>query len=541
MPTGEDPALGSPTLPVLTKPAAAALGVDTEPIEAAAARLKAQVDAGRLPGFLSCVFKAGQLVHLQEYGFADVCAGTPMRADALFRLYSQTKPIMVVGFMRLLERGAVRLDDHVAKYIPGFGKVAVGDKRRPLSRPIAVRDLLAHTSGVGFGPGFGYEAENDYERTYVELVGRVDGGEIQSLADWCKSVAKLPLRFQPGRDWGYGYSSDILGRIVEVASGRPLDAFLQEEVIQPLGMSDTCFAVPSEKAPRLAALYRREPWDGSARRVRLVTLDAGGSGVVADPARGVAAAVAGDGSTYSAPQSSVFLRADASRVIQGGGCVCSVAGGLVSTLRDYARFGQMLLNEGELDGVRLLQPETVRLLSRDWLNDHTPERRRQPLWVWGTPGIGFSPLGQVGVEHPEAGPRRAVGSALHTVHWGGAGGSGYMLNWPHKVLVLTYTGCAYDTATQKTMWRAAFGALRRGRARPLKGCAGDHLPPPAAAGAGGGELPSETPVKKRPLGRAAGDDNASEETDFFCSPASSAKEVVVAKRLRRSPASGQKC
>lgn len=514
----------------LLKIDAAELGVDTEPIEAAARRLRAQVNAGRLPGFLSCVLKAGKLVHFEACGVADLCYGVPLGADTLFRLYSQTKPIMVVGFMRLLERGLVRLDDAVAKYIPAFGKVVVGDKRRPLSRQIILRDLLAHTSGVGFGPGFGYEAENDYERTYVDLVQRVDAGEIQSLADWCNHIAKLPLRFQPGKDWGYGYSSDILGRIVEVAAGQPLDAFLQEEVIQPLGMSDTSFAVPAEKAPRLAALYKREPWDGSGKRVQFVTLDAGGSGIVEDEARGVRAVGSGDGSTYVAPSCSVFLQGKASSVIQGGGCVCSVAGGLVSTLHDYARFGQMLLNDGELGGVRLLRSETVRLLARDWLNDFSTERRRQPLWVWDTPGIGFSPLGQIGIEHPEAGPRRSAGSQLHTVHWGGAGGSGYMLNWPHRVLVLTYTGCAFDTATQKVMWRAAFGALRRGGARHPKCWRGPALQD-------GGEGLSATPVKKRPLGRA--DETAPEETD--CSPASSAKASASAKHMRRSLRVGQKC
>merc|ERR1719343_1408054 len=127
-----------------------------------------------------------------------------------------------------------------------------------------------------------------------------------------------------------------------------------------------------------------------------------------------------------------------------------------------------MVNNGIVDGIRLLKAETVQLLARDWLNDFTSEKRRQPLWVWGTPGIGFSPLGQIGVEHKDATHRRIVGSQLHTVHWGGAGGSGYMLNWPHGVVVLTYTGCTFDTATQKVMWRATFGALRRGKAKPLQ-------------------------------------------------------------------------
>merc|ERR1719356_787608 len=128
----------------------------------------------------------------------------------------------------------VCLEDPVAKFIPAFRDVVVSDKQRPLARQVLVRDLLAHTSGVGFGPGFGYAPENDYEQTYLDLVSRVDRGEIRSLQAWCDEVAKLPLRFQPGKDWGYGYSSDILGRVVEVVSKKPLDVFLKHEVIDPL-------------------------------------------------------------------------------------------------------------------------------------------------------------------------------------------------------------------------------------------------------------------------------------------------------------------
>lgn len=379
-----------------------------------------------------------------------------MSSDTLIRLYSQTKPILVTGFLQLMERGLVGLEDPIARYIPAFSSPVVGDKRKPASRQVTVRDLLAHTSGIGFGPGFGYDPENDYEQVYHDLVKRVDRGEVASLADWCNELAKLPLRFQPGTDWGYGYSSDVLGRIVEVVAGRPLDEYLQANVIIPLGMHDTFFEVPLEKASRLSALYKREPWDGSGSHPQLLVVDpAGSTSSTSAPPRRQSSKVAGS-------TSSVFLAGSASKVIQGGGCVCSVAGGLVSTLRDYAQFGMMLLNRGELNGTRFLEESSVRLLERDWLNDLSLEKRRQPLWVWGTPGVGFSPLGQIGVEHRKATSRRDVGAKLHTVHWGGAGGSGYMLNWPHRLMVLTYTGCVLDTDTQKTMWRAAFGALSRG-------------------------------------------------------------------------------
>jgi len=444
-------------------------GLDTAPLDAGVGRLRAQVDSGKLPGFLSCVLLAGRCVHFHAYGLADICSDVPMKASTLFRLYSQTKPLTVVGFMQLWERGLVALEDPLSKYIPDFANAVVGDKSKALTRPVTLHDLMAHTSGVGFGPGFGYEVENDYEMWYVELVRAVDLGEIKSLAEWCNRLAKVPLRFQPGKDWGYGFSSDILGRVVEVVSGTPLDVFLKHEVIDPLGMHDTGFSLPAEKVPRLAALYKREPWNGAGKNVKFITLDAGGSGVIANGAKDVAGATArGEGGTYTAPPSSVFIAGQAATVFQGGGCVCSVAGGLVSSLRDYARFGQMLLNGGELDGQQLLKPSSVDLLWRDWLNDYSPEKRKQPMWVWGKTGIGFSPLGQIGVKHPDAG-RREPGAALETIHWGGAGGSGYMFNWPHKVQVLTYTGCAYDKETQSLMWKHTMTALGKRRKAALQG------------------------------------------------------------------------
>eukprot|EP00929_Paragymnodinium_shiwhaense_P072469 TRINITY_DN36785_c0_g1_i1.p1 TRINITY_DN36785_c0_g1~~TRINITY_DN36785_c0_g1_i1.p1 ORF type:complete len:493 (+),score=128.79 TRINITY_DN36785_c0_g1_i1:67-1545(+) len=446
---------------------AASMGVDLKSILAGVKRLRTQVDEKQMPGFLSCVIKEGKLLHLEAYGMSDLGGDKQCAPDTLFRLYSQTKPIVVVAFLKLLERGLVALEEPLSKFIPAFAKTPVGAKGVPLKRAITLRDLLAHTSGIGFGPGFGYPAENDYESTYVDLVDRVDRQRIKTLAQWCEELAKLPLRFQPGRDWGYGYSSDVLGRVVEVAAGKALDKVLQEEVLGPLGMTDTFFAVPSSKASRLAALYKREPWDGSGKNVKFITVDAGCSGKTVNASRNTFDRCS-DGTGPTAPSASVFLAkgGHAFKVLQGGGCVCSVAGGLVSCLKDYARFGQMLVNDGELEGTRLLRPETVELLRKDWLNEFTEEKRKEPLWLWGDVGVGFSPIGQIGVPYKGA-SRHKAGSALDTIHWGGAGGSGYMLNWPHRVVVLTYSGCTFDTSTQKTMWKATLGALRNGRAKPL--------------------------------------------------------------------------
>lgn len=436
-----------PCSPAVSSGDAASLGLDLEPVEAALRRLRSKVDAKRLPGVLCSLVRAepgrpGRLLHYEAYGCADLQTQAPLAKDTLFRLYSQTKPITVVGFMILRERGLVQLEDPVSRYIPSFARLVVEEngKRRAPVREVTMHDLLAHTSGIGFGPGFGYKPENDYEEVYYDLVQRVDRGELASLEEWCECLARLPLSFQPGADWGYGYSSDVLGRVIEVIAGRPLDAFLHDEVLAPLGMKDTFFEVPMDRRARLATLYKREPWDGSGKVVKHLVLDQGGSS--------------------GAPSAFLEGGSSASRIIQGGGCVGGIAGGLVSTMEDWMRFGQMLLNGGEFNGIRLLAAESVELLKRDWLNDFMAEKREVPVWVWGHPGIGFSPLGQLGVESPEA-SRRIVGSQLHTVHWGGAGGSGYMLNWSHRLLQLSYTGCTYDTVTQKVMWRAVCGVIRR--------------------------------------------------------------------------------
>lgn len=450
--------------PASSLPPKLAKEFDTRPFDAAVQQLKRQVEQGRLPGFMTSVLKEGLMIHFEAHGHADLAAEKPMLPQTLFRLYSQTKPFVVVGFLMLREQGLVDLNEPIYKFLPEFGSAVVGAKRAPLVRPILVRDLLGHTSGIGFGPGFGYQPENYYEVSYVPLVEKVDRGEIRSLAEWCQELAQVPLRFQPGKDWGYGYSSDVLGRLIEVVSKRPLEEFLRCEILEKLQLTETFFQVPLDKAVDLAALYKREPWHGSSKSVNFVTCDVGGSQVMENAKKRVLALPKIDSSSVLASKRSVFLEGApiTRQVTQGGGCVCSVAGGLVSSLRDCGRFFSMLVNNGELDGIRLLSPESVQLLRRDWLNDFTTEKRQQPLWVWDSPGIGFSPLGQLGVPvaKGKAVPRHTAGARLDTVHWGGAGGSGYMLNWEHRLVVLTYTGCIFDTSTQKAMWRASYGALR---------------------------------------------------------------------------------
>ncbi|CAK0892917.1 unnamed protein product [Prorocentrum cordatum] len=436
------------------------------------------VDAGEYPGFIFCVAKAGKLLHAEAYGHADTRATVPMRWDTLFRLYSQTKPVTVIAFMRLWEEGLVGLNDKVSKYIPAFKRLVVGQKaRKPVSRAMTGCATSSRTPAAwASAPALGstWTARIRRRSPNIDLCARVDRGEISSLEQWCSELAKVPLDFEPGAWWGYGYSSDILGRVAEVASGKPLDRLCRELVLEPLGMHDTAFAVPAAKAGRLASLYKFDPKAASGGP--LLLCDAGGAGGAGAPSRGLLRVPMSESAWGLSTRPSAFLAGRQSPVLQGGGCVCSMAGGMVSSLSDYFRLGQMLLQEGSLDGVRVLRAETVQMLASDWLTREAGDRRAKD-WCWGRVGVGYCPLGQIGVPHPHAPPRHHPGSKVGTLHWGGAGGSFYILNWDHQLMVLGYTGVVYDQYAQNGMVRAVFGGLRRGGARPLRSGGGPEGEP----------------------------------------------------------------
>ena len=286
------------------------------------------VDDQRLPGAISLVARRGKVVHFATYGNMDDERRKPMCPDAIFRIYSMTKPIASVALMRLYEEGRFQLDDPASAFVPELADAKVFDggtaddyRVRDPARPMTVRDLLMHTSGVAGhnGPtpvGELYRragiAGPETEMTLAEMVGRLGG---------------IPLETDPGSRWIYGVSTDVVGRLCEVLSGLPFDRYLRERVFEPLGMVDTGFGVPAEKVGRLAAGYG--PCDG---RPRYSLLD--------DPA------------------TSVFTRPRA---------FFSGAAGLVSTAGDYLRFCRMLANGGELDGVRVLGPRTLRLMTANHL------------------------------------------------------------------------------------------------------------------------------------------------------------------------------
>ena len=296
------------------------------------ASMTALVETGRRSGVVWAVAKNGKLVRHQAAGQRDIENDLPMATDTLFRLHSMTRAVTAVAVMSLYEQGAFDLDDPVSKFIPAFADTPVLKDRKgdptdtePQSTPLTVRHLLTYTSGLGYP--FDYDPSLGIDVGFKNTLA--PGLTIEQAVDY---LATRPLLFQPGTYWYYGFSGDVLGRLVEVWSGQPYDAYLQQRLFDPLGLDDMGFQVADDQWHRLAKIYAP-----------------GENGSLVD-------------ATAGAPLSSNYPAG--SKIFSGGG-------GLVGTAIDYLRFGQMLLNGGELDGVRILKPETVALMTRNHL---TPEQ-----------------------------------------------------------------------------------------------------------------------------------------------------------------------
>lgn len=304
------------------------LGFDPARLNRIGDHLKKYVDDGRLPGWQLQVARHGEVAHFSSYGMRDVEAGLPVEDDTLFRIYSMTKPITTVAAMMLFEEGAFELTTPVSELIPSFRDLTVYEKGmalKPVTRaaanPMEIRHLMNHTSGLTYGFHHIHVQDEIYRNAGHEW-GPPPGQDLQQA---CDTWASLPLRFDPGTQWNYGVSTDVLGRVVEVASGKSLDEFMADRIFTPLGMKDTAFFVEEDQHSRLAALYSPGP-DGRAAR-----LDAFGDAIKSKPA-----------------------------MLSGGG-------GLASTTADYARFTEMLRRGGELDGVRLLGNRTLDYMSQNSL------------------------------------------------------------------------------------------------------------------------------------------------------------------------------
>jgi CubicO group peptidase (beta-lactamase class C family) len=332
---------------------AKAAGVDPDKLRAIDALLSRAVDERQIAGAVALVARRGKIVHLASAGMQDAEAGLPIREDTIYRIASMTKPITSVAAMMLVEEDKLRLEDPVSKFIPEFAKVRVLRHAAPateplatattvLESPITIRHLLTHTSGITYG----FWDRPILGKLYREV--GVSDGLIETpgtMGDNVKKLAGVPLLFQPGSSWEYGLNTDVLGRVVEVASGQTLSEFVQGRIFRPLNMLDSHFVLPSEKRSRLAALYT----PGEAKKIRRVAegpqINTSAIGTVQYSA------------TYPLAETSQY---------QSGGA------GLVSTIGDYTRFLQMLLNGGQLDGQRLLRPETIAQMTQNQIGDFTP-------------------------------------------------------------------------------------------------------------------------------------------------------------------------
>ena len=297
------------------------VGLSSEVLARIGPAMQALVDSGRTAGVMTLVARRGEIVHWEATGWR-VLGEDRLEPDDVFRIYSMTKPVTSVAVMLLVEEGRLSLDTPLADVLPAFARVQVydGGGLRPPARPILIRHLLSHTAGLGYGDIGRTPVDSLYRAARLGVWGTA--GNLERTVD---AIASLPLIFDPGTRWNYSMGVDVLGRVVEVVSGRPLDEFFRERIFEPLGMDDTGFHVQPEDLDRFTAAYAPSP---NGLRVGESNVD----GQHTRPAQW----------------------------FSGGG-------GLTSTASDYLRFAQMLLNEGELDGVRLLRPETVRAMRTNQL------------------------------------------------------------------------------------------------------------------------------------------------------------------------------
>jgi CubicO group peptidase (beta-lactamase class C family) len=304
------------------------VGLSTPRLERIGAHVQRYIDAGKVAGTLTLVARQGQIAYFEPQGYLELERTRPVQHDSIFRIYSMSKPITSVGLMMLYEQGLFQLDDPVHKFIPSWANLRVfisGDypsfATAPPARPMTIRDLLTHTSGLTYGSVDGTNVDAAYRAVGVWDMNK-PGYTLQNMVD---NLAQLPLEFSPGTRWNYSVSTDVLGYLIEVISGQRFDVYLRQHVFEPLGMRDTSFTIAEAQLARFACNYERQR-DGSLQLI-------------------------------DAPEHSQYRN----RSLFSGG------GGLVSTAGDYFRFASMLRNYGALDGVRLLGRKTVELMTMNHL------------------------------------------------------------------------------------------------------------------------------------------------------------------------------
>ena len=362
------------------------VAVSSERLERLTASLQQYVDDGQLAGAVALVARHGRVVYHEALGMRDMESRERMQKDAIFRIASQTKALVSAAVMVLQEQGKLLIGDRLSKYLPEFEatSVAVEEdgsyKVEPSRRPITLRDLLTHTAGIDYGQGI---AKDRWAK--ADIQGWYFAHREEVMLDTLARMASLPFSAHPGERFVYGYNTDILGAVLERVSGQSLDSFLREAILEPLGMEDTHFYLPPNKVGRLATVYSAT--DSGLKRAP-------------EPGLGI-----GQGHYVKGP-----------RVSFSGGA------GLLSTAKDYARFLQMMLNGGSLDGRRVLSRKSVELMTVDHLNG-IPFRAGQGF------GLGFSVVTDLGA--------RGQPGSLGEFGWGGAYHSTYWVD-PQEGLVVVY-------------------------------------------------------------------------------------------------------
>ncbi|MCU1360486.1 MAG: beta-lactamase [Ilumatobacteraceae bacterium] len=373
------------------------VGLDPVRLARLDAHFQRYVDDGRLAGWQLTVSRAGRLAHVSSAGHRDRESGAPVTADTIWRIFSMSKPITSVAALMLWEEGLFELKDPVSRFLPEFASPMVwrsGSVTNPILEPaldpMQMWHLMTHTSGLTYGFMNAHPVDDLYRRAGFEWGTPRDA----DLAELCRRLSTLPLLFQPGSEWNYSMSIDVLGRVLEVITGQSLDQILRTRIFEPLGMVDTGFSVPANDAERTAMLYGAHPATSLATRME--------------------AAAAG---AHSAPAA-----------LLGGG-------GLVSTTGDYLRFAEMLRGKGQLNGVRLLSPRTVEYAASNHLPggaDLTDFGR--PLFSETTfDGVGFGLLGSVTIDPVKA----KVPGSIGDFGWGGAASTSFWID-PAEELVCTF-------------------------------------------------------------------------------------------------------
>jgi CubicO group peptidase (beta-lactamase class C family) len=359
-------------------------GVSRDRLRRLDAVLHRYVDGGKLPGVQTVVSRHGELVHRDCYGHTDVEAGKPVVPDTLYRIYSMTKPITSVALMMLYEEGHFLMENPVSRWLPEFADLSVwvdgtadAPQTRPLETPLTVHHVLTHTSGLTYGFQYQHPVDELYRRDGLGNFGVPD----YDLDEGLRRLAKLPLLFEPGTRWNYSMSTDVCGALVERMSGQPLDEFFRTRIFEPLGMHDTDFYAPESQNDRCSVLYVFAP---------------------------------GKGMRPMAPASAMTKRP---AMLSGGG-------GLVSSTDDYLQFCHMLVNGGELAGVRLLSPRTLRFMTTNQLpGGRTLNEMGQSTFAEtamdGTGfGLGFSVLLDPAANRSLGTPGQfAWGGAASTAFW----------------------------------------------------------------------------------------------------------------------------